>query len=214
MKYLILIILVSFNAFAVDNVESFILLAKKTSSIYSGTSQIDKNNSETIPFETLIDNQKVLLRLSVSKINTTSYTVINSEANLSKKKKTIHSLPNPPVVLPGDFNIVIDSNNLCSSTGTVASGSDTSCVGKDCTIKQLVISKCNATNCWKENSSIDRVFSAGISEEFDLLEKIEISNCLTNNNEGVRHQLTFSESASLKGGTVNYQIIVVNDIKE
>jgi hypothetical protein len=216
MKYIILTFFCIFSAgVCADSNEKFINLAKKTSSTYSGSAQVDENNSEKVAFETLIDDQKVLLRVSVSKLNTAAYTVINSGANLAKKTfKKFKSLPNPPMVIPGNLNITVDTNSLCSSLGTTASGSDTSCTGKDCTVKQLIISKCNATNCWKEDSSTDRLFSTGIAEEFDLLEKVDISNCLTNNNEGVRHELNFSESESLKGGTVNYQVIVVNDIKE
>ena len=213
MKCLIVTFFISFNVFAADNLDSFIQLAKKTASVYSGTSQIDVNNNEQVSFETLLNNQKVYLTLTATKMDSTVYTVINSEANLSKSKKN-RTLPLPPVVLLGNLGISLDSNGHCSNHGTAATGIDTNCTAKDCTIKQLIISKCNETNCWGQDSSTDRKFFQGLSGEFSLVEKLDISKCLTNNNEGVKHLMTFTESETNKGATLRYQLSVVNDVTE
>lgn len=201
------------GAGAATDIENFIALAKKASSVYSGTAQVDINNSEKMAFETLLNNQKIYLSISASKLNSSVYTLINSEANLLKKK-VVRVLPPPPILEIGNLVLSIDTGNVCSSTGNIPAGADTSCTGKDCSITQLVISKCNEDNCWATNSGSDRTFSEGINGSFNMTSNVDISKCLTNNNEGIKHVLNLNESTPGKGGTIQYQITVVNDVVE
>lgn len=210
MKYYVFLLLFTVGAaYSADSNELFISLAKKTSSNVSGVTQVDLNNPEKSVFETLIDNQKILLTLSSLKMNSGVYTVINANGELAQKSKK--SLPSPPVVIAGDLNISIDSKLYCSENGVLAQSTDTSCEGKKCNLKQLVIAKCNESNCWRNNSEVDRQFGQGLSGEFSLVDKVDVSGCLINNNEGVKHDLVITETQAYKGATVRYQIIIMND---
>lgn len=194
-------------------IEDFIQVAKKTSSVVSGVSEIDSNNSDSTQFETSMDSQKVYLEIASKKLNSSVYTLINSDANLVEIFKKDKALPAPPVVLLENLDIQVDDNALCSSTGASVGPADTSCTDKNCTLKQLVISKCNETECWSENPSTPRLLVDNLEGAFNLAEKVLISGCLTNNNEGVKHNFSISEAGN-SGGTVNYRVTLQNDSLE
>lgn len=212
----ILCILLGFTFLSALNaatIEDFIEVAKKTSSVVSSVSEIDSNNGDSAQFETSMDNQKVYLEIASKKLNSSVYTLINSDANLVELFKKDKALPAPPVVFLENLNIQVDDNALCSSAGSAVEPTDTSCTDKNCTLKQLVISKCNETECWSENPSTPRLLVGNLGGAFNMADKVLISGCLTNNNEGVKHTLNVSETGS-SGGTVNFRVTLQNDTLE
>ena len=195
--------------------QEFIDLAKKTRSVFSGNANVDANNSLKVTFETLLTNQKVYLSLSASKLNSSVYTLINSDANIVFRKK---SLTTPPVINVYDLKVEVDSHltspSLCNGSDVV--GGDTSCAGKSCTITQRVISQCNADDCWESSPSTDRDLTSLVSEPFKLKTAVEITSCIPSNIAGQKHELEMTvqnESTSLlRGGSVHYSLILQNDV--
>ena len=208
MKYLtILLALISLNIWAEVTIEEFMNVAKQTSSVYSGTVDVDYNNPASIQFETLINNQLTYLMISATHLNSSLYTVINSQT--SKKSK---DLPNPPVVNINDLDIAFAGTQTATCDGTgIATGDKTCVTGKNCTISQRIISSCNATDCWATNPTTDRDLVASLSEKFSLNSKIDISDCVPSNTQGFKQNLNMTVADGLYGGTINYAVVLQND---
>ncbi|MFG1486101.1 hypothetical protein [Halobacteriovorax sp. RZ-2] len=207
MRYIYCLFLIT-SSFANSLNEDFVKLVKKTASVYTSNSQIDVNNSDRLNFETLLDAQKVYLTIKTEALNTTAVTVINNAQQSLVKSKI---LPAPPVIEFGDLDLYIGNNIECTTEGTSIGPTDTSCIGKKCKLKHIVISKCNETDCWNTDSTVDRLLQSELSGSFSLNEKVDITSCLENNLEGMKHNFFLSEGLESKGGTVQYSIILQND---
>jgi hypothetical protein len=211
MKSLIVLVSLMVGSLAFAN-DPFINLAKKTFSVYSGNSDVDASNSATLGFETLIDNQRVYLNLGATKLNSTFFTLVNSEAALKSAVRS--TSPIHVYNLQIKLNPSVAATAACDGSDVIAA--DTSCTGKKCSVTQRVISQCNADDCWVNNPTTDRSLTAMISEPFQMKAKVEVSACVANNVAGVKHVLEFSvanESASsLRGGSLNYSLMVQNDV--
>lgn len=192
--------------------QDFVSIVKKTRSAYVGNSDIDAENYAEILFENTLSNQRLFFRLSADKLNSTAFTLINSGSSLVKNTME------PPVVHV--YNLGFDLDNQATLPGScdghdVTSGA-TDCGVLACTVKQRIISQCNADDCWDVNPSADRELVSNISESFSMQSEIEISDCLTNNISGQKHSLKITsenESTSLlRGGTVSYSLSLQNDV--
>ena len=192
----------------------FIDLAKRTSSVYSQVSDVDFHNPGNVNFETLLSNQKVYLAVSATKLNSSFITIINSEASSSKK-----ILNNDKVIKVHDLDLVFDTSATASNSCNGILDSQTThydCFSKNCNVKQRVVSKCNETDCWESNPTGNRPVTAPLSENFKLLSKVDVSDCVPNNIAGQKHSLNITvknDSASnLRGGSVQTVLWVQNDI--
>lgn len=201
------------NAFA-----DFIDLAKRTSSVISTSTELDANNPHSFFFETMLTGQKVYLSLSSSKLNSSVYTLVNTD-DVGSFRKT-RSFPVPPVLYVKNLVIKIDDNvgvpSTCNGAGIGAS--DFSCEGKACTVNQRIISSCNQTNCWKTDATVDRNLISELSGQFEMKERIDISDCIPNNISGVKHTIGLTSNNTsnsiLNGGTIQYSLFQQNDVSE
>ncbi len=215
LKYIFLSIIITNYALGAVSEQDFIDLAKKTRSIFSGQASIDASNALNSSFETLLTNQKVYLQISASKLNSSVYTLINSDSSSLTGKSTLIT---PPVINVYDLNIKIDPSvsmpSQCDGSGIV--GADTDCTGKNCTITQRVVSQCNADDCWESSPTTDRSLTALVSEPFKMSSEVEITSCIPNNIAGQKHELEMTvanESSNLlRGGSVQYSLILQNDV--
>lgn len=195
--------------------DEFTDLAKRTASVFSTVAEIDANNPHELPFEILLTNQKIFLTVSATHLNSSFYTLVNSDA--SKSQKTVTP---PPVIHVNNLRFLLDNsyNTTATCDGNDVVSTDTSCAGKDCNVTQRVISACNDSDCWKTASTTNRSLTSNISEDFSLNARVNISDCLVNNVAGYKHalKLTVSNTSSsvLNGGTVNYALILQNDVSE
>jgi hypothetical protein len=192
--------------------EAFLNFIKKTTSVYSGSASIDIYTSRAVQFETTLDNQKVFLLFSSTNLDSTVFTVLNSNppaAPTTNKNLTVSS---PPEVKLGPLTIAL--NDLTEPTSTCDSSdvleNDKFCAGRKCNIHHRLVSKCNETNCWESLSTYDR----GLWEwrklgNIKLTSKIDISDCLPGSVAGQKYNLRFITDTD--GGTIQYTIILQND---
>lgn len=210
-KLFFLTFLFAFPVFGND----FIDLAKRTNSIVSGHGDIDYNNPLGVEVETTLSNQRVFLFLSARHLNTSFYTLVNSDS-VSKNKKT--EKITPPKIVVNNLKISVDGSENPTSTcdGVGIGPSDTSCTGKNCNIAQRIISSCNDLDCWSIDPTTDRTLLNGINGVLHLKEKIEITDCIQNNSAGQKHEFVFTvdniSPTVLSGGSIQYSLILQNDI--
>lgn len=210
MKNLILAMTLLSNAVFAD---TFIELAKKTGSNYTMTSDIDENNSTSLGFEILLSGQKALLAVQAKKLNSSVFTLVNSDPALKSKVKSL-----PPVINVNNLEFGIDQDltptPACDGSGT----SGTSCASGNCNMTQRVIAACNQSNCWDEDSSTDREVTGQLSEAFNLRTLIDVTTCIPGNLAGQKHTLdlkvTNASATVLSGGTLNLTLMLKNDVLE
>lgn len=211
MNKLFFLITILFTICANANFEE---LAKKTSSTFSIVTDVDSQNAFSMSFETLLTSQKVYLLLSSTHLNSSFYTIVNSDSE-AKLKKIV-----APEIHINNLLVRIDSAETepDSCDGSDVQTSDVSCETRQCTISQRIISQCNIDDCWKTDAATDRDISLPLSEAFSLKSKINISDCVVNNIAGQKHELSMSvtnQSASiLNGGTIQASLILQNDVVE
>jgi len=186
----------------------FINLVKKTESVYSQNFEVDANNPGNIYFETLLNNQKAFLTVSASYLNSSFISIINTDASSMKANRNVHV---------HDLIFIVDEEETPSEScsGVGIQESDTNCEEKNCTITQRVISQCNISQCWTNNPSSPRELLEPVSENFILLDRVDISDCIPNNIGGIKHKMKMSVQNSgptnLNGGTINLNLHLKND---
>lgn len=210
MKKILILSMIYTSVYAETSIETFIELAKKTRSVYSQVSQIDKNNSSNMFFETLLSDQRIYLHLSATNINSTAVTVINADASSLLKNK---ALPTPSEIHFSNLNVMVDGsegNTNCDGSDVV--DGDKSCAGKKCTYKQLIASKLNEALPVESQKNLLKA-TLELSGPFDMLEKIDITSCVDNNFPGKKHTLELSEVSGVdyKGGQIHATLILPND---
>ncbi len=208
MKYFLsLILLVSYA-----RADVFSDLVAKTSSVFSGVADVDASNPHNMGFETLLTNQKVFLNLSVTHLNSSFYTIVNSDSSKNKKKLT------PPEININNLQLSLDGSTspTASCDGGDVSESDTSCTSKECNPTQRIISQCNDSNCWDVNPSTDRLLVSPLSEKFWLSSRVDISDCIPSNVAGEKHvfgmTIQNTSSSVLNGGSIHYALVLVNSV--
>lgn len=190
--------------------QDFISLVKNTESVYSQVMDIDASNYGKLNFETILSQQLVYISASASKLNSSFISLINSDS----QSKRIYTKD----IYVKNLQFLVDfgetAPTTCNGSGIIAN-SDTSCVGKNCTINQRIISKCNEEACWSSSPSTPRYLSSQISESFALKGRVNISDCIPNNYMGQKHSLKATvdntSTTILNGGTVRVNIFLKND---
>lgn len=193
MKLILISIFLSSNLFAV-------------SAIYNSSMQVDANNEGQVHFETLQSSQKVELSLQVRKLNTAFISALNSDS--AKKLEQTRASE----VKVNNLSIVVNNTVASNCDSSDVTASDTLCGVKKCSIAQRVISKCNETDCWIDNPATDRLLTSELSENFNLIDRVDISSCISNNNIGYKHLMKFSVQNQatniLAGGTVQATVFL------